>query len=162
MEEFVRQHPDLAVLNASSVKRMRVITTWRPQAGAQVHYFIVKLGANAGLTDNAQGRGLYLRVDMATGELADTAYDESFARRAIRPANTRRCCAHARPVAQEESVERRDRSVEGLETRGRSPLDDTNADQPPTIPGPIVLCATDKQVSAGKVSECPLRTRTTC
>ena len=85
MEEFVRQHEDLAVLNASSLNTLRVITTWRPQPGAQVHYCILKLGANAGLTDNAHGGGLYVGVDMDTGELADTAYDESFAGHAFHP-----------------------------------------------------------------------------
>jgi hypothetical protein len=85
MEEFVCQHADLAVLNASSLNTLRVITTWGPEPGAQVHFCILKLSANAGLTDNAHSGGLYLRVDMDTGELADTGFDESFARHAFHP-----------------------------------------------------------------------------
>lgn len=84
-EEFVQQHESLAVLNHHSLNTFRVITTWHPTRGAQVEYCILKLGASAGLVDNAHDGGLYIRVDKETGALSDVAFDESFTRHRHHP-----------------------------------------------------------------------------
>ncbi|MBP2322640.1 hypothetical protein JOF56_003025 [Kibdelosporangium banguiense] len=87
VERFVRQHANLAELNAQSLNTVRVITIWHPINGAQVEYCILKLGAGTGLVDNAHDGGLYLAVNKESGELSKVAFDESFTRHHIHPAS---------------------------------------------------------------------------
>lgn len=73
VEEHVRQHPDLDVLNPYALNTFRVITLLR-QGAAEVLYVMLKLGGIESRTDNSAAGGIQIRVH-PDGELDRCGYD---------------------------------------------------------------------------------------
>ncbi|MEU5874191.1 sugar-transfer associated ATP-grasp domain-containing protein [Glycomyces sp. NPDC047369] len=85
VERMVVQRSDLAELNSASLNCFRVITIPDADRGRRTAYVVLKLGAGAGLVDNAHDGGLYVRVDPVSGRLDRDAFDETFTRHQHHP-----------------------------------------------------------------------------
>ncbi|MEU6521803.1 sugar-transfer associated ATP-grasp domain-containing protein [Streptomyces sp. NPDC046924] len=73
VEEYVPQHPDLAVLNPYALNTFRVITLLR-DGTAEILYVMLKLGGAESGTDNSAAGGMQIRVH-PDGELDHHGYD---------------------------------------------------------------------------------------
>jgi hypothetical protein len=76
IQERINQISALSKIHKNSINTFRVITYYTAGYGAKVLYCMLKAGANNAHTDNAHTGGCYVKINIVTGELSDTAYDE--------------------------------------------------------------------------------------
>lgn len=77
VQEGVENSHSISKFYKHSTNSFRVLTYFTPGLGSRVMYCILKFGNNKAYTDNAHTGGVYVRVDIKTGELDDIAYDEN-------------------------------------------------------------------------------------
>lgn len=79
IEDYLIQHPQLAILNPDSVNTLRIIVM-RTAAGFSAHGAILRVGRKGSQVDNTSNGGLACPVDLATGRVVESM-DLSAARR---------------------------------------------------------------------------------
>jgi len=77
IQEAVENCQALKNIYEYATNSFRVLTYFKPGEGAKVLYCILKFGNNRAHTDNAHTGGIYVKVNLTNGDLADTAYDEN-------------------------------------------------------------------------------------
>ena len=77
LQEAVRQHPSIAYLNKDSVNTIR-IATYKSVKDESVHVLaaIIRIGKNGQYVDNAHAGGMFVGVDVKTGQLGEYACDQ--------------------------------------------------------------------------------------
>jgi hypothetical protein len=73
-QEGMVQHPDLSKIYAHSVNTFRVMTEC-VNGQPKIIYALFRMGSGGQQIDNASSGGMYLKVDVETGKLADFAYN---------------------------------------------------------------------------------------
>lgn len=76
LEEVVRQSPEIAVFNASSVNTVRCITL-KTSSDVLVPYCFMKIGRDGAFVDNGGAGGVLVGIDVATGILGTDGVDEN-------------------------------------------------------------------------------------
>lgn len=74
-QEKIFNHAILAGMHPNSLNSFRVMT-YTKNCQSQVLYVILKLGNNGAETDNAHTKGIYININMETGETEGEAYNE--------------------------------------------------------------------------------------
>lgn len=87
IQEAVQNRADLGRIYRYSVNSFRILTFFTPDHGARAVYCILKFGNKKAVTDNAHTGGIYVRVNMDSGLLDDTAYDEDLFEHKVHPFN---------------------------------------------------------------------------
>lgn len=77
LEHCIRQHPQMAKLNPSSVNSLRIVTDVVDDT-VHIAYVMVKLGTGGGHCDNTGQGGVLCRVDENTGKIRSVATDDFF------------------------------------------------------------------------------------
>lgn len=77
VQEAIQQHPDIARFNPSSVNTLR-IAVYRSVKDNEPHVLasIMRVGKKGMFVDNAHAGGLYVGIDVATGKVGKTLYDQ--------------------------------------------------------------------------------------
>lgn len=70
IQRVIRQHPQMSLLNASSINTLRVITSFRKRdTRAKVMAIAIRIGRAGIVVDNAAAGGLFCHVDARSGSL---------------------------------------------------------------------------------------------
>lgn len=77
LQEKVNNSQEIAAIHSNSTNSFRILTFFKPKEGSKAIYCILKAGNNNAYTDNAHTGGVYVKIDMKTGLLDETAYDEN-------------------------------------------------------------------------------------
>ena len=77
LQVAVNQHKDMAVFNPSSVNTLRlaVYRSWKDEE-PHVVASIMRVGKNGQFVDNAHAGGMFVGVDVATGQVGHTLFDQ--------------------------------------------------------------------------------------
>jgi hypothetical protein len=77
IQESVENCDILKNIYQYAINSFRVLTYFYPNRGAKALYCMLKFGNNMAFTDNAHSGGMYVKINLKTGELDNTAYDEN-------------------------------------------------------------------------------------
>ena len=77
LEEYITAWPDIGAVHPASLNTFRVVTANSPGRDIEVVYCMLKFGADGHVTDNAHTDGVYVGVDLETGAIDATAFDEN-------------------------------------------------------------------------------------
>lgn len=86
VEDVIRQHPDMARLNESSVNTVRVIV-YKHGGAKQIHDTFLKVGRSGSFVDNGGAGGILAGIDPETGTVTTDGVDEACIRYAEHPDN---------------------------------------------------------------------------
>ena len=78
VQEGLSQHEELSIIYPNAVNTYRIITECK-NGDARILYCVIRLGSGGRQIDNASAGGIFVRVNLETGELYDTAqaFDQS-------------------------------------------------------------------------------------
>lgn len=75
VEDVIVQHPVMALLNASSLNTLRVVTILN-DSGPHIVYAHVRIGNHGRPVDNLHSGGMFAPIDLWTGKIQYPAYDK--------------------------------------------------------------------------------------
>jgi hypothetical protein len=84
VQEGLTQHETMSRMYPYSINTFRIITSYE-NGEPKILYTLMRMGRDGNQVDNAALGGLYIKVDIETGELADFAYMADHSRHLVHP-----------------------------------------------------------------------------